>query len=409
MNWVTRLEQQIVIRTGDGVEHRPQWLNAQQEQEFNFAIFNYIDRPLSQVQRNEPRSRRFPIEFYFLGENNIELGEAFRISALDRRPWTIFHPFYDQLIVHPIRLRFDNSQYNQTQVTGELVETIADNFPRQTADVVEQIALDKAELDENNAVGFSDQTSDLQGSDTNQIGNSIDQLETNTNTILEDPEDQVNFRNQVLNAQRDLLNISTEPIAALRSIQATINFPANVVRSVRVRVDNLIEAFTRVVTSIANLPDVPRNLKVYAETTGAAIISAMTLAVTTNRNPQTRAEVQGVIDDVLETYATYRTTLDGFETASQTAVDSYAANPDDQVALSNLVLLTLSALRDITLESEQEVIIVNEADSNAILLAHRVYGLDELDVNLNRFLDTNAIGLNEFLVIPKGREILYYV
>lgn len=409
MSWVTRLEQQIVIRTGDGLEYRPQWLNAQQEQEFNYTIFNYINRPLSQVQRNEPRSRRFPIEFYFLGEDNIEVGQRFRISALDRRSWTVFHPFYDQIIVHPLRLRFDNSKYNQTLVTGELVETIADNFPRQTTDVVEQIALDKAVLDEDYAASFAAQTDEIQGAEINEISDSIEQLQSNGETILENAEDQVNFRNQVLNAQRDLINISNEPLVALRSIQRTINFPSTVARTVRVRVDNLIEAFGRVVTSIANLPNVPRNLKVYAETTGAAIISAMTIAATTNRTPQTRAEVQQITDDILEIYTTYRNTLDGLETTSQTQVNSYAADADQQNALAQLMFLTLSALRDISLESQQEITLINEKDSNAILLAHRVYGLDQLDENLNRFLETNAIGLNEYLLIPKGREILYYV
>ncbi len=71
--------------------------------------------------------------------------------------------------------------------------------------------------------------------------------------------------------------------------------------------------------------------------------------------------------------------------------------------------LSLSTLQDISLESEQEVTLVNEQDSNALLLTHRVYGLDDQDVNLNRFLETNNIGLNEALIIPKGREILYYV
>lgn len=409
MSWVTRLEQQIIIRTGDGLEYFPQWLNAAYEQEYNFNIFNYIDVDGSQVQRNAARSRRFPIEIYFIGEDHIDVSERFRISAADRRPWTIFHPFYDEISVHPIRLRFDNTKYNITQITGQVVETIEDEFPRQTDDVTEQIVLQKETLDIASADAYATQTSELQPSETNEISESIDQIESNGNTVLPDEEDQVTFRNRVLDARRDLNNILTQPITTLRSIQGAINFPALVAASVRARIDNLIEAFDRVVQSISNVPNLSRNRKVYAESSGAAIVSAMTIAATTNTGTQTRGEVQEIIDDILATYTNYRSILDGFETATQTQVDAYAADAVTQNDLVRLLFLTLSNLQDVSLDSQQEITIINETPNNAILLTHRVYGLDEQDENLNRFIETNNIGLNELLEIPKGRELLYYV
>lgn len=409
MSWVSRLEQQLVIRTGDGLEYEPQWLNAVQDQQYNLNVFNYIDVAGSQVQRNQPRGRRFSIEIYFIGDDTIDVSERFRRSAADRRPWTIFHPFYDELTVQPISLRFDNTQYNITRITGEVLETIPDDFPRQTQDVVEQIALDKEEVDQTGAETFGNQIADLQPSESNLIGNTVDILESSGNTVLEEAEDQVNFRNLVLTAQRELNTILTRPIQTLRAIQATINFPALVSQSVRARVDNLIDSFNRVIESVTNVANITRNEKVYGEASGAAIISAMTLATTTNRDEQTREQIQGVIDDVFATYSSYLTTLDGFQTTLQTEVNSYAPDPNLQAQLSQLMFSTLAALNDITLDSQQEVTIINEANSNPVLLAHRVYGLDDQDVNLNRFIDTNNLSLNELLIIPKGRELLYYV
>lgn len=409
MSWVSRLEQQLVIRTGDGLEYEPQWLNAVQDQRYNLNVFNYIDVPGSQVQRNQPRGRRFSIEIYFIGDDTIDVSERFRRSAADRRPWTIFHPFYDELTVQPISLRFDNTQYNITRITGEVLETIPDDFPRQTQDVEEQIALNKEEVDITGADTFGNQVADLQPSESNLIGDTVDILESNGNTILEDAEDQVTLRNLALTAQRELNTILTRPIQTLRAIQATINFPALVAQTVRARVDNLIDSFNRVIQSVTTLSNITRNEKVYGETSGAAIISAMTLATTTNRDEQTREQIQGVIDDVFATYDSYLTTLDGFQTTLQTEANSYAPNPDLQAALSQLMFSTLAALNDITLNSQQEVTIINEADSNPILLAHRVYGLEDQDANLNRFIDTNSLSLNELLIIPKGRELLYYV
>ena len=408
MSWITRIQQQILIQTGDGIRYEPQWLNASYDQQYNLNIFNYIDVPGSQINREEPQSRRFALDIFFIGENHIEIGEQFRLSAADRRPWTITHPFYDEIVVHPVRLRFDHTQYNVTQITGQIVETIPDRFPRETADREALLVLQKEQLDVVAATAFGEQTSQITAAETNIISESVDELEANGNQVL-DAVNQVEFRNTVLNAQREITNIATRPIETLRAIQSTINFPANVVAGVRARVDNLIEAFNRVVVSLENITGLSRNRKVYGETAGASIISALIPAATTNRDLQTRAEVQGILDDILSTYGRYLAVLDGFQTDSQTQLDSYAPNSQTQNALSEFMYFALSALIDISLESQQEFIIVNESASNAIVLAHRVYGLDENDNNLSRFIETNNIGINEILEIPKDREILYYV
>ena len=50
-----------------------------------------------------------------------------------------------------------------------------------------------------------------------------------------------------------------------------------------------------------------------------------------------------------------------------------------------------------------------EEDSNAILLTYRFYGEDNEDIFLNEFVNANNLGLTEYLIIPKGRLITYYV
>ena len=408
MSWITRITQQMIIRTGDGVEYQPQWMNASYDQRYNFNIFNYIDVPGSQINQEEPQSRRFNLEIYFIGENHIDIGEQFRISAGDRRAWTIIHPYYDEITVHPVRLRFDHRRYNVTTITGQVVETIRDRFPRETADRELVLQLQKDEVDELAALTFQDQTDTITASEVNDISESIDEIETNSNTIL-DEANQIEYRNRVLDAKRDLNNVTTEPLQFLRTLQSTINFPSTVETAVRARVDNLVETFVRVVESLANVTGLTRNSKVYGESTGATIISALITAATTNRDIQTRGEIEDLIDVILDAYERYRTVLDGFETTTQTQVNSYAGDPTTQNQLSQFMYFALSALIDISLDSQQEITVVNEADSNVIILTHRFYGLDDNDQNLDRFIETNNISLEELLLIPKDREVVYYV
>lgn len=408
MSWITRITQQMIIRTGDGIEYEPQWMNASYDQRYNFNLFNYINVPGSQINQEEPQSRRFNLEIHFIGDNHIDIGEQFRISAGDRRPWTIIHPYYDEITVHPIRLRFDHRRYNVTTITGVVVETIADRFPRETADTELVLQLQKDEVDELAALTFEDQTETITASEINDISDSIEQIETNSNTIL-DEANQIEFRNRVLNAQRDLTNVTTEPLQFLRTLQSTINFPSTVAVGVRARVDNLVETFERVVESLANVTGLSRNRKVYGESSGSTIISALITASTTNRDIQTRGEIEDLIDVIVNAYERYLTVLDGFETTTQTQLNSYAADPNTQNQLSQFMYFALSALIDISLDSQQEITVVNEADSNVIILTHRFYGLDDNDQNLDRFIETNNISLEELLLVPKDREVVYYV
>ena len=408
MSWITRITQQMIIRTGDGIEYEPQWMNASYDQRYNFNLFNYINVPGSQVNQEEPQSRRFNLEIHFIGDNHIDIGEQFRISAGDRRPWTIIHPYYDEITVHPVRLRFDHRRYNVTTITGLVVETIADRFPRETADRELVLQLQKDEVDELAALTFQDQTETITASEINDISGSIEQIETNSNTIL-DEANQIEFRNRVLNAQRDLTNVTTEPLQFLRTLQSTINFPSTVAVGVRARVDNLVETFERVVESLANVTGLSRNRKVYGESSGSTIISALITASTTNRDIQTRGEIEDLIDVIVNAYERYLTVLDGFETTTQTQLNSYAADPNTQNQLSQFMYFALSALIDISLDSQQEITVVNEADSNVIILTHRFYGLDDNDQNLDRFIETNNISLEELLLVPKDREVVYYV
>jgi hypothetical protein len=63
----------------------------------------------------------------------------------------------------------------------------------------------------------------------------------------------------------------------------------------------------------------------------------------------------------------------------------------------------------IAFEAKQEREYILDEDSNIILLTHKFYEMDSEDRNINNFIETNNIGLNEILNIQKGRKIVYYV
>ena len=77
--------------------------------------------------------------------------------------------------------------------------------------------------------------------------------------------------------------------------------------------------------------------------------------------------------------------------------------------LTGVVNYAISQLFIIALGAQQERIILLGEDSNVINLTHRFYGLDSEDLNIDKFMRNNDIGISEMLQIEKGRKIKYYV
>lgn len=409
MSWVTRIQQDIIIQTGDGKRFTPNWLNASLLQQYNITEFNFPNVEGSFVRKRRPRGRKFAIELYFQGDDHLDISEEFRLSAADERHWHILHPFYDEIRVQPQSLTFDNRKYNVSKITGIVIETIAGIFPRSEFSLEDQIIDRKAALNEAAAQNYADQTDAIQSSEVALVDENVDVIEASTEAIIEVEQEKIDFRNIVLDAKSQVNNLITEPLNALRSVQAVIDFPFQVTNSVSARVNALVDQFNRVLTSVGTLTGASRNNKVYVENNGATFISAACTTSINNRDYESRADVDQIVGTIVAFQNTYLETLDEMQTASQTQEGSYAPDPDVVRQVQELVNFTLSKLAEIALGAQQEFTIINEADSNAIILAHRVYGLDENDANIDRFIETNNIGLNEILNIPKDREIVYFV
>jgi len=108
-------------------------------------------------------------------------------------------------------------------------------------------------------------------------------------------------------------------------------------------------------------------------------------------------------------YNQYVTDLDNLSTVSGGTPQSYQPNVDSMIALDNLVNFTASNLFNVALDQRRERIFFLESDSNVVLLTHRLLGLSPDDSELDDFIRTNNIGLNEILVIKKGRLITYFI
>lgn len=408
MSWIEKIKEGIIITTGDGEVYEPLYMLTSKRKEYNIAEFNFPEVSGTLVKRGTPRGARYNLDIVFQGENHLDTFESFEKSADDRRPWTISHPYYGQLLVHPTSLSFDTTGFNTTKITGEMIETILDSYPKGTIDPRDFANSKVDTANEQNVQSFANNV-DLEAGDLNALGDQMDDInnETGTEDISESQANE--YLNKFNETKNDILSAAEDTLTAAQSIVNFITYVATFEIPVTRRILLLKAQFYKLMESIDNL-NTPTEKKIY-ETNSGAILTAIAQSAV---NPidgdyETISDVQIIIDSLVEINNQYIENIDSIQTDSGGETDSYLPDFSFLSELSILVNFTLSQLFIIAVGAQQQRKYVLQKDSNPILLAHRFYGPSLGDQNLDKFISQNNIGINELLQLKKGREIIYYV
>ncbi len=402
MSWIERVQSNFTIKTGDGRVFHPLWIPLEKAVEYNISEFNFRNISGSLVRRTTPKGRRYSLEFYFQGDDHIEQSNDFENSARDSRPWVISHPYYDSITVQPVSLTFDNSQYNVTKITGTAIETITQSNPRVTADPVDDIRDGKAASDELFIATFDEKPS-ISSVNTTIEGNKS--LYRRISGIFTSEE----YFRAFNTANTAMLNATAEPLAAMRAMQTFANAPALFNVSVQSRMIALSAEMSTFRSSYLGFVD--RSYKKMFELLGGAVVSGSALAASTpiEGDYTNRDAVLRVAEDIVNQYNQYIEDLDSIQSENGGDTGSYIPDPDSLLSLSSLIDYTVSNLFSIAMGARQERTIYLEDDSNIIVIAHRLLGLQPDDSTIEELMEINNIGLNELLSIRKGRQIIYYV
>lgn len=406
MSWIERVKNQIIITCGEGSEFRPKWKNAVKTREYNVTEFNFPEVSGTLVKRQQPKGNKYGLEFYFEGDDNIDVSTAFLSAADDPRPWVISHPYYDRIVVQPISLNVDNSQYNSTKITGTVVETITDTNPKTSVNAQDKIIADQNEINTVFEESYANDVSPVID-DVNQMTENNESLFLEGEKVITETSDFESYFNAFNMANSAILNATNEPLTAIRTLQAVVNAPALFVVGIDTRIETMKTQFEKLIQSIVGVTEF--SLKKLFENNSGVLISSMCLALVTDAEYSSRKDVVSFIEELVDDYNNYLTQLDSIQSDNANSPDSFIPDFRSQLLLNDLVNFTVSNLFEIAIDSRQERSIFLEEDSNIINVAHRFYGLDLQDSTIDELISTNEIGLNEFLGLKKGRKIVYFV
>lgn len=408
MGWIDRIKSDIIIKTGDGKEYRPQYMLTSKETDYNTAEFIFPEVSGSLVKRGLPKGSRFSFKLFFQGDDHLDQMRAFEQSNLDRRPWEVLHPFYDDLLLQPLSLKYETKDYNVTEITGSMVETIKDEAPRITIDPLDKITQDVINVSEANAISFGDNV-EPKASDVAGISNSTDAVFDVGSSAVKSG-DQSNEYLDRFNAVKSALNTYTSNASLLATATNDLFlYPALFKERLKNRLSTLLSQFEKLSDTVDNLNDKSKKI-IYQMQAGAIVTAAASASV--NPEPGDYTDPESVLDItevILDLYNDYIGNLDILQTDNGGVEGSFVPDYDAISSVSNLINFTISNLLGIATDSRQKRTLILEYDSNILLLSHRFYGLSVTEDKVDEFIDQNNIGLNEYLQVKKGRELVYFI
>jgi len=408
MSWQERLDNvRFTIITGDGKSFTPLWKNGSKEKSFNYSNYNFIDVEGGFTDRKKPQASKYPLVFWFQGDDNIEQADAFESSANDSRPWQIKHPFYGNIIGQPISLNRNDSSYNITEITVEFWESISADYPNPLPAVDDLINSKVEELSDEAAKSYDDDIEPT-AEDTQTLQDSIIQISASFNKLF-DNETFSDYKTLMAKTQNDVNNLISSPLQAITSLHSLVLTPALFMQSVKSRLSALKESFAKITDILDRKSSL--NNKLYFESQSAVIVAAICQSASTpiDTDYTTRNEIEDVNNLILEVYNSYLQLLDNSQISVSDIKNSYHPNPLVQTKLHELVTETTGNLFSLAFQAKQERTVEVDRDTNLILLTHKYIGLDTDDKNIEMFRQINSIKNDELFLIKKGRTIKYFV
>lgn len=408
MSWITKIENGLTITTGDGKKYKPFYVDASSVKniEYNNTLFDFVNLPGTLADRRLPKGARYTLEFGFQGLDHLDTAQSFVDSAANTKYWTLSHPYYGVLYVQPFSLNQDNSSMNVSKFSVPLIETIIDDVPKTKIDPIDDIAVKKNLID---SISSEAVTEELSEADKISVKNTNKKNLDLSVPIVKLPEEFQQIMNAFSAANAAVDSITANATIAMAAATSLITAPAKFAANVQTRLSDFKSQFSALQRTIVGATS-PSTKQVYQHL-GCSIISSMCLAASLpSTGDYTNARrVNEVVKTLNDTYTNYLNDLDSLQSLNGGNPLSYMPNYQVVISLNEIINTTISYLYNEAIGSRKERSIICENDTSIILLAHRFYGLDPDDKNIKELIENNDLHIDEYILIPKGRKIIYYI
>lgn len=409
MSWLERIQKDISITTGDGKVYQPLYTNANKVREYNVSEFTFNNVSGSFVDRKLPKGYKYELELHFQGSDYVEQTEAFLNSADNPNAWVIQHPLYDQLRVQPSSCVVDDTVINISTIRATVISTIElDEVTKVSMSTTDEVkAMVEAQMVElNNA--FVSREPIIDASLKNKLNKSaMERMKTLSKQITNSLD-----ANKYINVYNELSNNLIQPGASVLSIvdamQRFSALPYQFIDTTFNKIKMLGSQYEMLKKGISNIGK--RTSKRTFEADGLNTIFSMAIAGIeyVSSSLDNMNMIIELIDTIHGYYEDFIDTLDAMVSDNISTLDGYVPDYESIRVLSVVIDKTLVYLLTIAKDGKVERSLMLTEDTTIYELTNKLYGYDDNDENLRKLIRTNNIGINEYLMLSKGRNIKYF-
>jgi hypothetical protein len=422
MSWIDR-QREAALTTPDGTRFVFLFEDLERSRAENASVFRFAQKSGAYIQRLSSGQDIYPLTAIFSGTDYDLVADEFWEKTKVPGVFSLEHPRFTGIkrvqLLSIRERRAAKSADNQASFDLVLHETLEIVQPTTSLDSTAQILSFAGDLSEEGSFAFEDNTkldnaiivTDLQQESTTFID---DMKNLFTDVAAKEAAINTAFDAQFLSVSSAVDSIVSEPLEFSSNLAVFIATPSRVAVSVNERINRYDEllnnTLARLSYSADDLLDASKNKAALATLTSLGIMSGVSQAAVTETTYTSRAEVIEIADKIIDLNDSIVAVLDEYSDQFNDETDPLDRRfeiSDALNALNSLVSLTVARLFDIAFTLRQERFIILEKEYDTYNLTHKLYGFS--DENLQLLIDTNQLKSNEIYLVPKGKEIVYYI
>ncbi|MBP7735956.1 MAG: DNA circularization N-terminal domain-containing protein [Spirochaetes bacterium] len=422
MGWRDRLID-AAITTPDKKRFKFQYQDVEKTIDKKTSTYEFAEKDGALVQDFGLGKVSYPLTIFFSGEDYDLEAKRFEKSASKKGVCSLEHPVYgikDVVIVKIQRRDSLQSAGNQAVFNLDMTETIIPESPILGVEAISQVmtgiesmtdlAASTLEGVATFAYGLVSGIQQMAQTFINSAMRIFDAAVSVTDTAAAAFSSTANFINKNIDA------LALAPAELSRSLQTLILAPSQLPVSVKSRMAMYSDLLGQVLSDPmgANTREY-RNQCLMKQMLATAILTAMADVnlhpdTGTNTGFTTRADAIQSAASLVNTFLEVQGFLDGMETTgvSNDLENRFAASDALIQALKRIISSTARYLIQLSYELKQERIVTLDRDRTIIDLCYELYGTTANDY-LDLLIVSNSLTATEILLIPRAREIRYYI
>lgn len=374
------------------------------------AIHELPQQDVADVQDLGNQSEKFPMSVYFTGSNYDTQADALWTALSERGAGTLQHPRYGNIPVLPLTwsqsekfvdglgradFKIDFIRVNTEVILPITAVAAAESVTSATSSAIDNSVTESAdEFVPENAADVAALT--VQASSWLADYNAAFAKVT---AVSETIQSEVNKAVSEFSANID--DLIAAPQELFLSMSNLSTMPAQVVTNIVDKIDAYHEQITNLALSV---PESYTQALTSCEALFYAFAGAS--VATTIGTIATRGDAVSIANSMADISTLVQQAIEN----NEAAISGFRANPETLAALVNAMATARASIleRSYSLKSERRVTMASERTPLDLIAEFYGDALTDIDTVLDDFIRTNCLCGNEILLIPAGREVVYY-